>query len=190
MVRPNDPDSRGVVMTRSNLAAVVREAERAGQLLQTLGLRVSTAESCTGGGIAQALTAVPGSSGWFDLGLVTYSNQAKQQFLQVSPETLRTFGAVSEQTVREMAVGALKAASADFSMVSSGIAGPDGGTADKPVGTVWLAWGMREKGHLISEAQCYHFEGNRDAVRLASVHTALTGLIARLERLVPHFSPQ
>lgn len=165
------------------MPGVMAEADKVGQMLQRLGMRVSTAESCTGGGIAQALTAVPGSSAWFDLGLVTYSNQAKHQYLNVSLETLQRFGAVSEQTVREMAVGALLAAESDFSMVSSGIAGPDGGTADKPVGTVWLAWGIRHNGQLSSEAQLYHFEGDRDSVRQASVHTALAGLVSRLERL-------
>ena len=163
------------------IPGVIPEAARAGQLLQSLGCRVSTAESCTGGWIAQCLTAVPGSSAWFDLGLVTYSNQAKQRYLQVSAETLARFGAVSEETVREMALGALLAADADFSVVSSGVAGPDGGTADKPVGTVWLGWGFRQQGQRHCDAQVYHFDGDRDRVRRASVHTALVGLIRHLE---------
>ena len=169
-------------MEQTLLPGVIPEAAKAAQLLESLGCRVSTAESCTGGWIAQSLTAVPGSSAWFDLGLVTYSNQAKQRYLQVSEDTLNRFGAVSEETVREMAVGALLAADADFSVVSSGVAGPDGGSADKPVGTVWLGWGYRQQGQPRSDAQVYHFDGDRDTVRRASVHTALAGLIRRLER--------
>ena len=170
-------------MNKGTTPEATPEAIKVGQLLAALGQRVTTAESCTGGGIAQALTAVPGSSGWFDLGLVTYSNQAKQRYLNVAADTLARFGAVSEATVREMALGALLAGDADFSMVSSGIAGPDGGAADKPVGTVWLAWGMREGDQMHCEAQLYHFSGDRMAVQRASVHTALAGLISRLERL-------
>ena len=169
-------------MEQTLLPGVIPEAAKAAQLLESLGCRVSTAESCTGGWIAQSLTAVPGSSAWFDLGLVTYSNQAKQRYLQVSEDTLNRFGAVSEETVREMAVGALLAADADFSVVSSGVAGPDGGSADKPVGTVWLGWGYRQQGQPRCDAQVYHFDGDRDTVRRASVHTALAGLIRHLER--------
>lgn len=170
------------MMGHAFTAGVMPTAARAGELLLALGCRVTTAESCTGGWIAQSLTAVPGSSGWFDLGLVTYSNSAKQRFLQVSAETLRRYGAVSEETVREMAAGALQAANADFSVVSSGVAGPDGGTADKPVGTVWLGWGFWQQGRPCCEAQVYHFSGDRDTVRHDSVQTALAGLIKRLER--------
>jgi len=171
------------ILSGSDISGPVQAAVKIGQLLKASGCRVTTAESCTGGWIAQSLTAVPGSSEWFDLGLVTYSNEAKQQYLQVSADTLSRFGAVSEATARQMALGALTAGNADFSMISSGIAGPDGGTADKPVGTVWLAWGVRQGSELTCEAQVYHFDGDREAIRRASVHTALAGLIARLERL-------
>lgn len=112
--------------------------------LQRRGWMLVCAESCTGGGVAAALTDLAGSSAWFDRGFVTYSNQAKQDMLGVSPETLAKFGAVSRETVTEMARGALLHSGAQLSVAISGIAGPGGGTPDKPVGTVWIAWGSAE----------------------------------------------
>jgi len=119
-------------------------AERVLQLLRARGASLTTAESCTGGLIAAMLTRVPGSSDCFHAGFVTYSNAIKQSVLGVSAQTLAQHGAVSEEVVREMALGALQRSSADYAIAVSGIAGPDGGTADKPVGTVWLAWGNRQ----------------------------------------------
>lgn len=137
-------------------------------------LIVSTAESCTGGWIAKTLTDIPGSSASFERGFVTYSNDAKQDMLGVNPQTLETSGAVSEQTVTEMAQGALKNSQASIAMAVSGIAGPSGGTVDKPVGTVWFAW---SKEGQATRTQLRHFEGDRESVRHQSVRQAILGLI-------------
>jgi nicotinamide-nucleotide amidase len=131
---------------------------------------VTTAESCTGGGIACAITDVAGSSQWFWQSVVTYSNEAKQALLQVSPVTLEQQGAVSEQTVREMLAGALKLTAAEVAIAVSGVAGPDGGTSEKPVGTVWI--GCTVVGRI--RIQQFLFKGSRDEVRLATVKQALT----------------
>lgn len=133
------------------------------------GLSVSCAESCTGGLLAGQFTALAGSSAWFNMSWVTYSNEAKQRLLGVSAEVLQTFGAVSEQTVRQMAQGALQAAQADFAVSISGIAGPAGGSETKPVGTVWF--GLASK--YDTEASCQLFSGNRDEVRQQAVAFAL-----------------
>ena len=140
------------------------------RLLEQKKLHVTTAESCTGGLIAGALVNVPGISKWFGEGYVTYSNEAKERLLGVSHETLETYGAVSEQTAREMAEGAAKAADADVSVVSTGIAGPDGGTAEKPVGLVYIACNV--KGNVTVKK--YFFTGNRSKVRQSAVSSALT----------------
>lgn len=152
---------------------IYSQAADLGAALLARGWHVTCAESCTGGGIAAAITAVPGSSGWFGAGFVTYSNHHKQQLLGVSEQSLAAFGAVSEQVVREMAQGARVAAGAEIAVAVSGIAGPDGGSADKPVGTVWLAWATKEA----VRAECCHFPGNRQAVREQAVACALQGLI-------------
>lgn len=152
---------------------------RVGDALKARRLMMAAAESCTGGWIGQAITMVPGSSRWFDRGFVTYTNEAKQDMLGVSTETLNEFGAVSEQTVREMVAGALARSRAQVALAVSGIAGPDGGSRLKPVGTVLLAWG--EKGGGI-KAQAVHFQGDRDAVRRQTVIAALEGLLALLGR--------
>ena len=138
--------------------------------------RLVTAESCTGGWIAKVLTDMPGSSAWFDRGFVTYSNQAKQEMLGVTAGTLQQHGAVSRETVLEMARGALASSPADFSVAVSGIAGPGGGTPDKPVGTVWLAWGTPAS----VEAHCEYFAGDRAQIRVRAVERALRGLLERL----------
>jgi nicotinamide-nucleotide amidase len=140
------------------------------------GVMLCCAESCTGGWIAKVLTDRAGSSDWFDRGFVTYSNRAKQEMLGVSADTLKTYGAVSRDTVLAMAAGALKNSAARFSVAVSGIAGPGGGTPDKPVGTVWIAWGTPDG----AEATLFSFEGDRDAVRAATVVAALQGLATRL----------
>ena len=147
-----------------------------GERLHERGWWLSCAESCTGGGIAAALTDVAGSSAWFDRGFVTYSNQAKQEMLGVSPETLMRYGAVSRETVVEMAGGALLRSKADLSVAVSGVAGPGGGTADKPVGTVWIAWASDR----IVDSLHEHYPGDRAAVRAATVDTALRGLLERV----------
>ena len=148
------------------------------RLLEQKKLHVTTAESCTGGLIAGALVNVPGISKWFGDGYVTYSNEAKERLLGVSHETLETYGAVSEQTAREMAEGAAKAADADVSVVSTGIAGPDGGTAQKPVGLVYI--GCFCKGTVRVERHL--FVGDRAQVRTQSVQAALLLLKMMLEK--------
>jgi len=147
------------------------------QLIQQ-SIMVVTAESCTGGGIAQALTALAGSSRWFERGFVTYSNEAKQEMLGVQSATLERTGAVSEDTALEMALGAVRHSRGQVSMAVTGIAGPEGGSPDKPVGTVWIAWG-HHNGQ--AEAQCFHFSGDRDAVRQQTIVEAIRGLNARLK---------
>lgn len=141
--------------------------------------RCVTAESCTGGGIARALTELPGSSEWFERGFVTYSNEAKREMLGVSGKTLERFGAVSEQTAREMAEGALRYSRGQAAIAVTGVAGPSGGSPDKPVGMVVFAWAMRDGGTTTRVRQ---FEGERGRVRSASVEQGLEGLLARLRQ--------
>ena len=140
--------------------------------------RLTVAESCTGGWIAKVLTDLAGSSAWFERGFVTYSNEAKQEMLGVMASTLESQGAVSEKVVAEMALGALKNSHADISLSVSGIAGPGGGSEDKPVGLVWFAWcnGLSDdnKSVLVSEQKI--FRGNREAIREQAVEHALIGL--------------
>lgn len=152
-------------------------AEQLGQQLQTRSAKVTTAESCTGGGIAHAITAVAGSSAWFDYGFVTYSNEAKQRLLGVSAAILEAHGAVSEAVVRSMATGASLVASADFAVAVSGIAGPGGGSADKPVGTVWFAW--CHPAGILTKLHC--FSGDRESVRDQALVVALRGLLDCLD---------
>ncbi len=140
---------------------------------------VATAESCTGGWIAKSLTDVAGSSACFGYGIVSYSNAAKESLLGVRPDTIVTDGAVSEETVIEMAEGALRVSGADLSVAVSGIAGPDGGTADKPVGTVWFAFSVRDSRGVETAAKVERFDGDRDAVRRQTVEFALSGLSER-----------
>lgn len=148
-----------------------------GQLLQANCAEVTTAESCTGGLIAAALTDVSGSSTWFRQGVVTYSNTAKSQLLDVPSDLFEKYGAVSEACVRAMVSGAAKHSGATVAIAVSGIAGPDGGSADKPVGTVWLAWAV---GSDISAEQ-FLFDGDRRSVREQAVICALHGTIARIQ---------
>jgi nicotinamide-nucleotide amidase len=157
-------------------------AERVGQALLARGLMLATAESCTGGLLAAAVTAVPGSSGWFERGFVTYSNQAKREMLGVHPGTLENHGAVSEAVVAEMAEGAISASEATVSVAVSGVAGPGGGSAAKPVGLVCLAWGM-QRGE--SRARCVHCEGDREEVRRRAVVLALEGILEMLPGAPP-----
>lgn len=152
-------------------------ATQVGAALKAQGMMLVTAESCTGGGVASAVTEIAGSSAWFDRGFVTYANQAKIEMLSVSPDTLLRFGAVSEATVREMVEGALKHSYAQVALAVSGIAGPGGGSAEKPVGTVWFAWGINNGGCV---ARKYLFAGNRSEVRSQAIFIALQGLIELL----------
>lgn len=144
--------------------------------------RLTVAESCTGGWIAKVLTDLAGSSAWFERGFVTYSNEAKQDMLQVASSTLDAFGAVSQETVIEMATGALKNSHADFSLSVSGIAGPDGGTEEKPVGLVWFAWARKldSDQHKIISSESKIFSGDRNAVRQQAVDYALSRLLENL----------
>ncbi len=144
------------------------------------GKSVATAESCTGGWIAKALTDIAGSSACFAYGIVSYSNAAKESLLGVSADTLRMHGAVSEAVVREMAAGVLQRSGADFGVAVSGIAGPGGGGADKPVGTVWFAWASRTASVEAVEATLHRLTGDRAAIRSQSVVLALEGLRDRL----------
>jgi nicotinamide-nucleotide amidase len=159
-------------MTHDQLAL----ARALGDVLGRGGFTVATAESCTGGQIAGAITDIAGSSGWFDRGFVTYSNAAKIEMLGVRSETLAAHGAVSEATAAEMAAGALARSPADLAVAVTGIAGPDGGTPAKPVGMVCFGWARRGGG---VETVTRHFPGDRAAVRAATVAVALEGLIDR-----------
>jgi nicotinamide-nucleotide amidase len=157
-----------------NERAITELARRLGAACERRGVTVATAESCTGGGVAQAITRISGSSAWFDRGFVTYSNAAKEEMLGVSHAALEAHGAVSEEVAGEMALGALARSAADASVAITGIAGPGGGSAEKPVGLVWFAWA-----HRGGAAQCrrFVFAGGRDAIRSRSVVVALQGLI-------------
>lgn len=154
--------------------------EELSQLAHALGERLRqtrdhlvTAESCTGGWIAKCVTDIAGSSDWFDCGMAAYSYEAKQALLGVRPQTLETHGAVSRETVIEMVSGALVNSGASVAVAVTGIAGPGGGSPDKPVGTVWVGW-KRRGGY--ARAEVFHFEGDREAVRRQTVASALRGL--------------
>ena len=167
MKEPSIPDDTGLAEQVEKLAAV----------LSAWGWKMASAESCTGGWIAKCCTDRAGSSAWFERGFVTYSNAAKIESLGVRPATLEMGGAVSREAALQMADGARRAAGVEIAVAVTGIAGPDGGTPDKPVGTVWFAWSQAGR----SEAKLHRFEGNRDSVRRQSVACALQGLIDRLE---------
>lgn len=152
-------------------------AEKLGAAMKARGLMIATAESCTGGGIAEAITRISGSSAWFDRGFVTYSYEAKVDCLGVKRESLVDFGAVSQETVQEMVEGAIANSRAQVAVAVTGIAGPDGGMPGKPVGTVWFAWKFPKK-PIVSEVR--HFEGDRTAVRHQTVAHALTQLLDNL----------
>ena len=149
------------------------------ECLKHRGWFVGTAESCTGGWIAQVLTAAAGSSSWFDCGFITYSNESKQDILSVSNETIEEFGAVSEEVALAMAEGALAQSSADYSVSITGIAGPDGGTDDKPVGTVCIAWCERNTSGSTTRI---NFSGDRQKIREQSCLLAMQGLLDILQK--------
>ena len=158
--------------------ALYRLAARLGRALKRRELMISTAESCTGGWIGQAITMVPGSSEWFERGFVTYTYISKREMLGVRPQTLARHGAVSEHVVKEMARGALARSHAQVAVAISGVAGPSGGTPEKPVGTVCLAWAVR-RGPVVLETR--RFPGDRDEVRRRSVAHALRGALKIIE---------
>ncbi len=169
----------------ATVQAAASMAHKPRQLVQELAdllLRsqqcLAVAESCTGGWLAKLLTDLPGSSAWFERGFVTYSNAAKVEMLGVRQQTLDAHGAVSAATVNEMAVGALAHSHANVAAAISGVAGPDGGTPDKPVGLVWIAWAMRGQPE---QAEQFQFVGDREVVRLQAAETALLGLVQRLK---------
>lgn len=152
-------------------------SETVGDALYERGLMLVTAESCTGGGVAQRITAIAGSSEWFERGFVTYTNISKEEMLGVTHKTLTQHGAVSEQTVREMVAGALARSHGQVALAVSGIAGPGGGSLDKPVGMVWFAWGGVAYPMI---SRCVNFSGNRTEVRTQAVAVALLGTLELL----------
>ena len=148
-----------------------------GQALQKKHLKLAVAESCTGGWVAQVITSIAGSSAWFERGFVVYSNEAKEELLGVSREMLNKFGTVSQQVVVKMAEGALKNSHADISIAITGIAGPDGGSHAKPVGTIWFAWAIQNKP---IQAICRYIDGDRTEIRSQAVAFVLEELICKL----------
>jgi nicotinamide-nucleotide amidase len=152
-------------------------AHKIGRRLKASRQRLVTAESCTGGWAAQVVTSVAGSSEWFERGFVTYSNDAKHELLGVPAEMLKKFGAVSEETAREMALGALARSKGTIALSVTGVAGPTGGSAAKPVGTVCFAWAVKSS----ARSETRHFEGDRESVRRQSVIRALEGVIELLD---------
>jgi nicotinamide-nucleotide amidase len=151
-------------------------AAELGRLLASRGLTLATAESCTGGLIGHALTEVPGSSDWFQGGVIAYSNQAKEHLLHVPVSAIHDHGAVSESVVRFMALGARNELHADLGVAVSGIAGPTGGTPEKPVGTVWIGWDMNGE----QDAEVFLFGGTRSQVKLHTARAAIQGLLQRM----------
>lgn len=149
---------------------LLKLSEQLGKLLQEKNYFLTTAESCTGGMLSQYITAISGSSKWFDRGFVTYSNEAKEELLSVPKDIIDKFGAVSEQTAVAMVEGALKHSRAQCSISITGIAGPEGGTFEKPVGTVWIGWSIANQSTRTKE---YHFIGSRDQIRNQAVCKAL-----------------
>jgi len=154
-------------------------AQRVGEALKSRALMLVTAESCTGGWVGEAVTMVPGSSDWYERGFITYTYISKREMLGVKVETLEQHGAVSEQTVKEMAAGALAHSHAQVAVAVSGTAGPAGGTAEKPVGTVCFAWALKSREPI---AETRHFGGDRETVRRRSVERALSGVLEILEK--------
>ena len=151
-------------------------ATQVGEHLHDINAKITIAESCTGGGIAEAITAVAGSSQWFEYGYITYANKAKTQLLDVEQSILDTYGAVSEQVVEQMAAGALRGSDADYSIAVSGVAGPDGGTVEKPVGTVWICWITPDA----TRVEKYQLQGDRQAVRQQVIKISLQELLHQL----------
>lgn len=161
-------------MSEERITALARQL---GEACRLRGRVLALAESCTGGGLGEAITRIPGSSAWLDRGFVTYSDESKEELLGVKRETLDTYGAVSEAAAREMVLGALRWSRADTAVAITGIAGPDGGTRDKPVGLVWFAWCVRGRAARVESRR---LAGDREAIRSQAVEIALKGLINAL----------
>ena len=155
-------------------ASLLTQVEQVADILMQRQLKLVTAESCTGGWVAKCCTDLAGSSAWFDRGFVTYSNEAKQLQLDVSARLLSEYGAVSQPVAEAMSTGALSHSAGHISVALTGIAGPDGGSADKPVGTVWISWAT---GESRVKSEKFQFDGNRDAIRRQAVYEALSGII-------------
>ena len=166
---------------RAGWPDLLEAAESLGAELSRRGWMFGCAESCTGGLVAAAVTSLAGSSVWFERGLVTYSNAAKRELLGVPEDLLERDGAVSESVALAMARGVLERAPVQAALAITGIAGPGGGSADKPVGLVWFAWGLRTPQRLRLQAQCVRWPGDRQAVRMAAARHALLGLRERVE---------
>lgn len=166
-------------MSAADDTALQALARDLGRRLLARGETLATAESCTGGWIGKVLTDVPGSSAWFGWGVVSYANAAKTALLEVPQALLERHGAVSREVVEAMASGALAASGADHAVAVSGVAGPDGGSPDKPVGTVWFAW--RQRGDAAARSECRQLPGDREAVRRETVRYALVQLISALD---------
>ncbi|MEK9742981.1 MAG: CinA family protein [Gammaproteobacteria bacterium] len=160
------------------MQAFKESTEKLAQLLLDRNWRMATVESCTGGWIAQSLTSLSGSSDWFDCGLVTYSNRAKERFAGVSQELIAAHGAVSAEVALAMAAGARSRIDVEVVVAVTGIAGPSGGSEQKPVGTVYIAWEIAGRDPLVER---FHFHGDREAIRRQSVATAIEELINCLE---------
>jgi len=158
---------------------VTELARTLGRMARRRGVDIATAESCTGGGVATAITRISGSAKYFDRGFVTYTNLAKKQMLGVKQRTLGNYGAVSEDVAAEMARGALRHSEADVSVAVTGIAGPTGGSRSKPVGLVWFAWAVKGRG---VQTRCFRFKGDRTGIRLQAAAVALQGLIDLLRK--------
>ncbi len=166
-------------------------AEQVGIALLHRHESVTCAESCTGGWLCKVITDTPGSSQWFECGFVTYSNGAKKNLLDVQETTLQKYGAVSEPTVREMALGALQRSASQVAVAISGIAGPDGGSATKPIGTVWISWAHRPTQAAVPIVCCqvHRFTGDRESVRYLAVEAALQGLLDFIKTSHHSFAP-
>ena len=159
--------------------ALEKLATDVGAALKERNWLLAAAESCTGGGLCYWLTSTSGSSQWFERGFVTYSNEAKTEMLAVPAETINTFGAVSKETAQAMAAGTLRFSNANVSIAITGIAGPEGGTDEKPVGTVWIAWALPD---LPVHAEHYIFQGSRTDIRRQSIENALVNLLLMLKK--------
>lgn len=166
-------------MTASDLQALARST---GEHLRRHGLRLATAESCTGGLICATLTEIPGSSDWLECGFITYRLDSKQRLLGVRSETLEHHGPVSEPTAREMALGALERSSADVAVSVTGIAGPGGGEVLHPIGTVWFGWALRTDLEIVFESAMHELHGSRTEIRTDAVHVALAGINALIDK--------
>jgi nicotinamide-nucleotide amidase len=165
-----------IILSYSHHPEIYSIAQQLGKILLEREAVVTTAESCTGGGIAEAITAVAGSSQWFDCAFIAYANKAKQKLLGVEQSLLDQFGAVSKQVVEQMALGAIEASKADYAVAVSGIAGPDGGTANKPVGTVWICWHTPK----VTISEKFILQGDRQSVREQAVKISLQQLLHHL----------